>query len=432
MALQVYRIDRSFIGCVGHFFKKPDLPIMTGAAAVFGTFGHIAQVFMEVNTENCYILTEEDEIKRFRNPLDASLLDDVYYIRHPKKARTDCLISSVACWPKKDRETSVFSTHLKTVLIAAVIVSLPIPTLAEVKKEGVGGRYNQLVSTELQAILKTAGAGEGYKLEGKKMNLEGWLAAVDTTKANDGTTLYILQIAEKFNIDFPFRPNSANPDDNLSFFCVTADRVAVQKLDKNKLVAFSAEIREIKAGSYKADYGTTSSGTRMTATVKQKAVLAKCDFKAAPKEQPTEPLKASRATETGVSGALATASLCDPGEGIVFACNTGKKSVSVCASAKGVQYRFGVDRNSLDISLDAKGAGAGEYPLAGGGVWYYRFNNGNTSYVVYTAESSSMDKAGLVVEQGGKRTASLTCKNAATTNPGLAGVAADTKGFEVP
>ena len=65
----------------------------------------------------------------------------------------------------------MFSTHLKTVLIAAVIVSLPIPTLAEVKKEGVGGRYNQLVSTELQAILKTAGAGEGYKLEGKKMFL---------------------------------------------------------------------------------------------------------------------------------------------------------------------------------------------------------------------------------------------------------------------
>ena len=156
------------------------------------------------------------------------------------------------------------------------------------------------------------------------------------------------------------------------------------------------------------------------------------DVKAAPKEQPAEPLKASRAAEAGVSGALATASLCDPGEGIVFACNTGKKSVSVCASAKGVQYRFGLDRNALDISLDAKGAGAGEYPLAGGGVWYYRFNNGNTSYVVYTAESSSMDKAGLVVEQGGKRTASLTCKNAATTNTSLTGGAADTRGFEVP
>lgn len=156
------------------------------------------------------------------------------------------------------------------------------------------------------------------------------------------------------------------------------------------------------------------------------------DVKAAPKEQPAESLKASRATEAGVSGALATASLCDPGEGIVFACNTGKKSVSVCASAKGVHYRFGLDRKSLDISLDAKGAGAGEYPLAGGGVWYYRFNNGNTSYVVYTAESSSMDKAGLVVEQGGKRTASLTCKNAATTNTALVGVAADTKGFEAP
>lgn len=172
----------------------------------------------------------------------------------------------------------MFSTHLKKIMIATVIASLSLPALAEVKKESKNG-YNWLISTDLKSILKTAEAGEGYKLEGQKKKLEGWLAGVDTTKAKDGTTLYILQIAESFNVDLPgLRPNTANPNDNLSFFCVTADRGAVQKLDKNKLVAFNAEIREIKSGGYKQDFGATSAGTRMTSTVKQNAVLAKCDF----------------------------------------------------------------------------------------------------------------------------------------------------------
>lgn len=163
-------------------------------------------------------------------------------------------------------------------LIVTAIASLSLPVQAEVKKESKNG-YSWLISTDLKAALKAAEAGEGYKLEGQKRKFEGWLAAVDTTKANDGTTLYILQIAESFNIDLPgLRPNTANPNGNLSFFCVTADRAAVQRLDKNKLVAFNAEIREIKSGGYKQDFGATSSGTRMTSTVKQNAVLAKCDF----------------------------------------------------------------------------------------------------------------------------------------------------------
>lgn len=152
----------------------------------------------------------------------------------------------------------------------------------------------------------------------------------------------------------------------------------------------------------------------------------------APKEEVATPSKAGRVSEAGASGSLATASLCDTGEKVVFACNTGKKSVSVCSTQKGLQYRYGVDRNSLDISLDANGAAAGQYPLAGGGVWYMRFSNGSTNYVVYTAESSSVDKAGLVVEQGGKRSATLSCKNAATINEKLAGEPKDQKGFDIP
>lgn len=37
-------------------------------------------------------MSEPGEISRFRHPHDEDLVDNVYYIRHPKKARTDWLI----------------------------------------------------------------------------------------------------------------------------------------------------------------------------------------------------------------------------------------------------------------------------------------------------------------------------------------------------
>ena len=90
MELKVYRIDRSLIGRIGHFFKKPDLPMP--ALGADDLFGNVGKVITEVTTSNCYILSEAGEISRFRNPYDEDLVDDVYYIRHPKKARTDWLI----------------------------------------------------------------------------------------------------------------------------------------------------------------------------------------------------------------------------------------------------------------------------------------------------------------------------------------------------
>lgn len=93
MELKVYRIDRSFIGRVGNFFKKPDLPasVVRGAMGV-GVLNDAIKVMKEVTTPNCYILSEPDEISRFRNPYNEDLVDDVYYIRHPKTARTNWLI----------------------------------------------------------------------------------------------------------------------------------------------------------------------------------------------------------------------------------------------------------------------------------------------------------------------------------------------------
>ena len=70
--------------------------------------------------------------------------------------------------------------------------------------------------------------------------------------------------------------------------------------------------------------------------------------------------------------------------------------------------------------------------LSGGSVWYYRFSNGSTRYVVYTAESTSIDKAGVVVENESKRLANLSCKNLATVNESLAGEPNDEEGFDLP
>lgn len=142
--------------------------------------------------------------------------------------------------------------------------------------------------------------------------------------------------------------------------------------------------------------------------------------------------KEARIPTLGTNAQLKTAQLCDDKEQTIFACNTGKKSVSVCSSEKGIQYRYGINRNKLDIQLDAKNASVGQYTLAGGGVWYFRFPNGNTNYVVYSAESSAIEKAGLVVEQGNKRLANLTCKNAVIIHEELAGNPTDQTGFEIP
>jgi hypothetical protein len=93
MELKFYRIDRSVMGRIGHFFKKPDLPLNIAAGAMpGGILGHAFRVFSDVTTDNCYILSDDDEISRFRNPLNEELLDDVYYIRHPKQICTNLLI----------------------------------------------------------------------------------------------------------------------------------------------------------------------------------------------------------------------------------------------------------------------------------------------------------------------------------------------------
>lgn len=91
MALQVYRIDRSLSGKVGSFLKPPSLPVMPmgGLAAMGNPWTVFSDLISDIN-----ILHKNDEISRFRDPRGRPLIDNVYYIRHPKQSKTDCLISA--------------------------------------------------------------------------------------------------------------------------------------------------------------------------------------------------------------------------------------------------------------------------------------------------------------------------------------------------
>lgn len=122
-------------------------------------------------------------------------------------------------------------------------------------------------------------------------------------------------------------------------------------------------------------------------------------------------------------------SFCTPMEEVVFACQTGTKLVSVCASrdvAPGqgyLQYRFGKpdSRDPLEMihpegEIAPSRAATGEnVPFAGGGGAWLRFRKGDTAYVVYSGigkwgpKGETMEKEGLVVERGNKTLASLPC-----------------------
>lgn len=93
---------------------------------------------------------------------------------------------------------------------------------------------------------------------------------------------------------------------------------------------------------------------------------------------------------------LAADSHCTAEEDTVFSCDLGKKVVSVCASkpltanSGYLQYRYGtLGKPELlfpSASVSPKiVTQARTLMFAGGGGAYLRFNNGSTSYIVYSA-----------------------------------------------
>ena len=140
---------------------------------------------------------------------------------------------------------------------------------------------------------------------------------------------------------------------------------------------------------------------------------------------------------------------CTAEETTLFACSTGRKLLSVCATADlskdagAVQYRFGAPGRGAFV-LPPAGADwrastrAGRLMFSGGGGAYLAFANPPYRYVVYSAIGSGWgSKAGVVVEKHGQPIASLPCRGAATSTLGpelfeRAGIVEDTQGFELP
>jgi len=147
--------------------------------------------------------------------------------------------------------------------------------------------------------------------------------------------------------------------------------------------------------------------------------------------------------------AAAGTSHCSAKEQTLFSCDTGHKTVSVCASpdlsanAGSLQYRFGRLGAPELVYPSAEGnwrqvTRGGTLTFAGGGGAYLSFAKGPYRYVVYTAIGKGWgQKAGVVVEKSGKRLTSLSCTDKETSDLGpdlfaRTGIAEDPASFDVP
>ncbi len=128
--------------------------------------------------------------------------------------------------------------------------------------------------------------------------------------------------------------------------------------------------------------------------------------------------------------AARSASFCTPAETVVFACRTGAKMASVCASKDAgsgrgyLQYRFGKLDGSEPLEqilpegqvAPAKAATGENVPFAGGGGAWLRFRKGQFAYTVYTGignwgpKGEKRTKSGLHIEHAGKALATLKCQ----------------------
>lgn len=137
----------------------------------------------------------------------------------------------------------------------------------------------------------------------------------------------------------------------------------------------------------------------------------------------------SSATSSEAKPAARPTSFCTPAETVVFACRTGAKMASVCASKdagpKGtLKYRFGKLDGSEPLErilpegqvAPARAASGESVAFSGGGGAWLRFRKGQFTYTVYTGignwgpKGEKRTKAGLHIEHAGKPLATLKCQ----------------------
>lgn len=146
--------------------------------------------------------------------------------------------------------------------------------------------------------------------------------------------------------------------------------------------------------------------------------------------------------------AAAGSTHCSPSEQTVFSCAIGAKIVSLCASADlssaagAIQYRFGpVDRP--EIAYPPAGSWrdlvrSGRWIFAGGGGAWLAFHKPPFRYIVYTAIGRGWgQKAGIAVEENGRRLTNLPCTGTPVSELGpdffaRAGIPDDATPFDLP
>ncbi len=114
------------------------------------------------------------------------------------------------------------------------------------------------------------------------------------------------------------------------------------------------------------------------------------------------------------------ASLCLKTEDVIFSCPTKNgKFISVClGSGIPVQYLFGViDKIELTLpkSKDDK-VSYNSIMYSGGGGGYVRFKAGVMEYIVHSTMGKGFDRAGVIVQKGGKKIAEVICKTSTDVN----------------
>lgn len=116
---------------------------------------------------------------------------------------------------------------------------------------------------------------------------------------------------------------------------------------------------------------------------------------------------------------------CVEGERTVFACRSGVKHIALCEGpVAALQYRIGRSGSPPEMVYpgpgeDSPAFSAGTATLAGGGGAWVEFTRAPYRYVVFSFWLQGRgETAGVAVEQGGKRLATLRCDAAARSELG--------------
>jgi hypothetical protein len=124
---------------------------------------------------------------------------------------------------------------------------------------------------------------------------------------------------------------------------------------------------------------------------------------------------------------VALAQLCTAGESVVFSCQIGSKTLSLCRPAgvrEQLAYRFGLPGR---VELDYPGQSVRQArhpfelsttPLVGGGITTVRFQRGAYRYEVYSKsgrgddpERTPFTEDGVIVSRAGKRIWQHACED---------------------